>query len=110
MSGKWKCVVMSLQIKLDVIKRLDQGETIKKVTSDLGVGEVTVGDWKRKRGENEKWCSQRASISADENASRKTMKKGEFEKTSEALFLWFTQMREKGSPIYGQILQGFRIS
>jgi hypothetical protein len=33
------------------------------------------------------------------------MKKGEYEKTSEALFLWFTQMREKGSPISGPILQ-----
>jgi hypothetical protein len=33
------------------------------------------------------------------------MKKGEFEKTSEALFLWFTQMREKGSPISVPILQ-----
>jgi hypothetical protein len=28
-----------------------------------------VGDWKRKRGEIEKWCSQRTSISADENVS-----------------------------------------
>jgi transposase len=46
MSGKRKRVAVSLQIKLDVIKRFDQGETIKKVTSNLGVGEVTVGDWK----------------------------------------------------------------
>jgi hypothetical protein len=90
---------------LNAIKRLHQGETIRKVTSDLGVGEVTVGDWKGKRGEIKKWCSQRASVSADENASRKTMKKREFEKTSEALILWFTQMRDKGSPISGPILQ-----
>jgi transposase-like protein len=33
---------------------VDQGETIKKVASDLGVGEVTVGDWRRKRAETEK--------------------------------------------------------
>jgi hypothetical protein len=43
-----------------------------------------VGDWKRKRGEIEKWCSQRTTLSADESANRKTMKKGEFEKTSQA--------------------------
>jgi hypothetical protein len=36
MSGKRKRVVVSLQIKLDAIKRMDQGETIKKVASDLG--------------------------------------------------------------------------
>jgi hypothetical protein len=36
MNGKQKRVVVSLQIKLDAIKRMDQGETIKKVASDLG--------------------------------------------------------------------------
>lgn len=33
------------------------------------------------------------------------MKKSEYEKTSEALFLWFSQQRQKGSPISGPILQ-----
>jgi hypothetical protein len=36
---------------------------------------------------------------------RKTMKKCEYEKVSEALFLWFTNQREKGMPITGPILQ-----
>ena len=49
MSEKRKHVVLSLQDKLNAIERLDRGETIKKVASDLGVGEVTVGDWRRKR-------------------------------------------------------------
>jgi transposase-like protein len=105
MSGKRKRVVVSLDMKLNAIKRLDQGETIKKVASDLGVGEVTVGDWRRKRAEIEKWFSQRASVCDSEILNRKTMKKGEFEQTSEALFLWFVQMRDKGSPISGPILQ-----
>lgn len=33
------------------------------------------------------------------------MKKGEFKRTSEALFVWFLQMKEEGSPISGPILQ-----
>uniref|UniRef100_K7F690 HTH CENPB-type domain-containing protein n=1 Tax=Pelodiscus sinensis TaxID=13735 RepID=K7F690_PELSI len=36
---------------------------------------------------------------------RKTTKKCEYEKVSEALFLWFTQQRDKGMPITGPILQ-----
>jgi transposase-like protein len=109
MSGKQKHVVVSLGMKLSVIKCLNQGETIKEVASHIGVGEVTVGDWRRKRAEIEKLCSQRASVRDSENLSRKTMKKGEFEQTSEALFLWFTQMRDKGSPISGLILQAMAL-
>lgn len=37
--------------------------------------------------------------------NRKLVKKGEFEKTSEALFIWFLQMEEEGKPIYGPLLQ-----
>jgi hypothetical protein len=33
------------------------------------------------------------------------MKKFEYEKASEALFLWFTQQKHKSMPITGQILQ-----
>uniref|UniRef100_K7GBZ6 HTH CENPB-type domain-containing protein n=1 Tax=Pelodiscus sinensis TaxID=13735 RepID=K7GBZ6_PELSI len=63
----------------------------------------TVGDWKRKRSELEKWCSDRPSIAGMKD--RKTMKKCEYEKVSEALFLWFTQQRDKGMPLTGPILQ-----
>jgi hypothetical protein len=41
MSAKRKRTVVSLETKLQAINRLDKGETIKKMASDLGVGEVT---------------------------------------------------------------------
>lgn len=34
---------------------MDKGEIIKKVASNLGVGEITVGDWKRKGNQIGKW-------------------------------------------------------
>lgn len=102
MSSSRKRTVVSLETKLKAIKRLDKGETIKRVDADLGVGEVTVGDWKRKRADIEKWCSQKDN---ENDSKRKTMKTGEFEKTSSALFMWFTQLRSKGSPVSGPLLQ-----
>lgn len=99
-SNKRKRVVVSIETKLEAIQRIHNGESIKKVAEDLGVGAVTVGDWNRKRNELEKWCAEKANCSL-----RKTMKKCAFEKTSESLFLWFTQLREKGSPISGPMLQ-----
>lgn len=90
-----------MQKKLEAIKRLDLGESIKRVANDIGVGEVTVGDWKRNRHKIEQWCSKQV----DSETNRKSMKKSEFEKIGEALFLWFTQQRSKGVPLTGPILQ-----
>uniref|UniRef100_A0A1B6LHZ8 HTH CENPB-type domain-containing protein n=1 Tax=Graphocephala atropunctata TaxID=36148 RepID=A0A1B6LHZ8_9HEMI len=105
MSGKRKRIVVSLETKLKAIERLDKGETIKKVAAELGVGEVTVGDWKRKRSDIEKWVHQHVNASAGGSGlPRKTMKKGEYELTSEALFLWFCQIRGMASPITGPML------
>jgi hypothetical protein len=52
---------------------MDQGETIKKVASDLGVGEVTVGDCRRKRAEIEEWCSLRAPVCISEKFEYKNI-------------------------------------
>ncbi|XP_046686190.1 jerky protein homolog-like [Homalodisca vitripennis] len=103
MSLKRKRVVVSLETKLSAIKRLDKGESLKKVAADLGVAEVTVGDWRRKRKDIEQWVNK--SVSDGSDLLRKTMKKGEYEQTSEALFLWFSNLRGVGSPISGPMLQ-----
>lgn len=103
MSGKNKRKFVSVQTKLEAIKRLDKGETIKKLAAEYGVGKVTVGDWRRHRLEIEQFCSQQCS--EDTAQTRKSMKKAEYEKTSQALYLWFCQQREKGSPISGPMLQ-----
>lgn len=47
MATKRKKVVVSMEQKLEAIKRLDKGETMQKVADDFGVGRVTVGDWKK---------------------------------------------------------------
>lgn len=103
MSAKNKRKFVSVQTKLKAIKRLDKGETIKKLAAEYGVGEVTVGDWRRNRLKIEQFCSQ--ACSEDSAQRRKSMKKAEYEKTSQALYLWFCQQREKGSPISGPMLQ-----
>lgn len=103
MSGKRKRMVVSLETKLSAIKRLDNGESLRKVAADLGVGEVTVCDWRRNRKNIEKWVNE--SVSAGSGSTRKTMKKGDYEQTTEVLFLWFSQLRGMGSPVSGPMLQ-----
>uniref|UniRef100_A0A1B6DA07 HTH CENPB-type domain-containing protein n=1 Tax=Clastoptera arizonana TaxID=38151 RepID=A0A1B6DA07_9HEMI len=101
---KRKKIVLSMQDKLKALKRLDKGETMQKVTDDYGVGRRTVGDWRKIQSELEKWCSSR--VTETNLKDRKTIKKRDYEKTSEALYIWFVQFRDKGVPISGLILKG----
>jgi hypothetical protein len=41
-------------MEVNAIKHMDQERTIKNVASDLGVGELAVGYWRRERAEIEK--------------------------------------------------------
>ena len=84
---KRKRIVVSIETKIEALKRLDKGVSIKSVALHLGVGEVTVGDWKRNRAQIEKYFADKTNCSQ----VRQTMKHCEFEKTSETLFLWFMQ-------------------
>lgn len=103
MSQRRKKVVVSVEKKLEAIKRLDKGELIRNVAADYGVGEVTVGDWRRNRFNLEQFAIKSCGLMT----SRKTIKHAEFDKVDKALFLWFTQMREKGLPVSGNILHSF---
>lgn len=49
MSGKKKRKFMPLSMKLEELKRLDKGKTLKKYAADYGVCKVTVGDWCRNK-------------------------------------------------------------
>jgi hypothetical protein len=43
-SAKRRKVVLSMEQKLEALKRLDNRETMQKVASECGVGSITVGD------------------------------------------------------------------
>lgn len=46
---KRKRVLVSTDKKLEPIKRLNAEQSIKKIASELNVGKITVGDWKRNK-------------------------------------------------------------
>lgn len=94
---------MTMDEKFRALKRLDAGETAKKIAADMGVGTSTVSDWKKTRSEIEKWCSSQASTSGVKKL--KMMKKATNNQVNEALYLWFTQRREQGLPISGPLLK-----
>lgn len=101
-SVKRKHKTLSLKDKLDALKRLDNGETLTKLATELCVGKATISDWKKNRAKLEQNC---ATSSAKSLENRQTMKQSVYTQVDEALFLWFTQEREKGTPLSGPIVQ-----
>jgi transposase-like protein len=93
---KRKRVVVSVQEKLTAIKRLNKGVSLRSVAKNYGVGISTVSEWRKNRKKKiEQWCS----VLAFPAPQRKCMKKGEYKKIQESLYLWFTQQRGRGIPI-----------
>ena len=76
--------------------RLYKGESLTKLAVEFGVGKATISDWKKNRAKIEQFCNA---------TSEKTLKQRHHAKVSvneeidEAVFLWFTQERQKGVPI-----------
>lgn len=52
MSNKRKKLCVSVEEKYRAIKRIDNGESAKKIALELGVGTSTVSDWRKKSGTN----------------------------------------------------------
>lgn len=104
MSGvKRKRHVVTMDQKLKAIERLDKGASVKSISDELGVGVTTVKDWKRNKKSIQDYCTQIESEKI--LSSRCTLKKPTNEIVDDALWLWFTQERRKGTPISGPILK-----
>lgn len=94
---------VSIDMKLKALNRLNKGESVKTVASDLNVGRSTVCGWKKTRRDIESWYAKR--MCAESFGERKSMRSSEYEKVSEALYHWFSLQREEGTRISGHVLQ-----
>uniref|UniRef100_A0A8C4SMY0 HTH CENPB-type domain-containing protein n=1 Tax=Erpetoichthys calabaricus TaxID=27687 RepID=A0A8C4SMY0_ERPCA len=102
MASKRKHKSCTLKEKLEVLKRLHKGESATQLSKEFGVGKATISDWKKNRGKIEQFCTT-TSEKTIEKRSKTTV--SSYEKLDEALFLWFTQERQKGISITGPLIQ-----
>ncbi|XP_054744414.1 jerky protein homolog-like [Anastrepha obliqua] len=103
MSAKRKRIVVSMDTRLKVLRRIDNGESVAKICAEFNVGKSTVNDWRRDRRSIEEFCSK---MESDRNLySRCTRKNPICEVVDEALWIWFLQERRRGTPIGGPILK-----
>lgn len=102
MATKRKKVVVTMDKRLDALRRIDKGESLKAIAEELGVGTSTVSDWKKNRNQIEDFCLK--MMSKDSLEGRGTAKKAKNVQLDEALFVWFCSQRERGVTISGPIL------
>lgn len=102
MAPKRKRTVLTIEKKLEIVKKLKAGASIRATAEEYGLGKSTVGDLKRDGDKLEKFAS-----TFDEGVSasnRQTMKQAEDPGLDKALYMWFTQKSSEGVPISGPML------
>lgn len=100
---KRKRIVCTLQKKLEVLQRLDNGESVQKLSCELGIGVTTIKDWKKNRRNIESYAMTVEGEEALKNI--KMLKKPKFDVLDDALWIWFCQERRKGTPLSGPIIK-----
>lgn len=102
MSEKRKKVVLSIQDKLELIKKIQNGSSKKQMSLQYGIGESTVRDILKQKDKLMEFAS--ASDNRSCMKKRKTMKTGTHEELDAALLKWFNQTRSEGTPVSGPII------
>ncbi|GFV75993.1 uncharacterized protein TNCV_1455901 [Trichonephila clavipes] len=68
----------------------------------FNVGKATICDWRKNRRKLEQYC---ANSSGETLENRQTAKQSLYDKVDNALHIWFTQERQRGTPLSGPIIQ-----
>ncbi|GFY09169.1 jerky protein homolog-like [Trichonephila clavipes] len=87
---------------IKVLKCLDKGEGVTKLATEFNVGKAIICDWRKNRRKLEQYC---ANSSGETLENRQTAKQSLYDKVDNALHIWFTQERQRGTPLSGPIIQ-----
>lgn len=101
MSNKRKRVVLAIEKKLEIIKKFDNGASVKNLVIQYGVGDQTVRDILKNKTKILEFSATSDSVSG--MSKRKTMKTATYDELDKAMVLWFNQQRAQGIPVSGVV-------
>ncbi|XP_004590685.2 tigger transposable element-derived protein 2 [Ochotona princeps] len=101
MLGKRKRVVLTIRDKLDIIKKLEEGISFKKLSVVYGIGESTVRDIKKNKERIINYANSSDPTSG--LSKRKSMKSSTYEELDRVMIEWFNQQKTDGIPVSGTI-------
>ena len=91
----------TVEQKLEAVARVRRGESQAKVSRDNGVPESTLRGWLK---DEDKLREFSTSLDGSEGLKRKRVKTAKDPELDKAVFTWFVQERQTGTPISGPIL------
>lgn len=99
---KRKRTVLSIETKLEILKKIDQGGSLASIAEEFVVGKSTIYDLKASRQKIMKFVAE----TQNEKCLKKrcTVRKADDDAFDKAIHLWFMQERHKGTPISGVVL------
>lgn len=98
-----KRTVLTIQDKLKLLEKLENGATTSSVCKEYGIARQTVSDLKKKKGEIIKF-SKKFNI-GDGRKCLKRMKTPTHEKLDKAIFTWYVQQQSLGIDLKGIDIQ-----
>ncbi|XP_069684528.1 protein bric-a-brac 1-like isoform X12 [Periplaneta americana] len=101
-SLKRKHTTLNIETKVEILNRLQKGESGASLARIYGVGRATIRDLKVKK---EAIMNYASKIESDEGPKkRKTLKTAKNTTLEDAVYLWFTERRRLGEPISGPLI------
>ncbi|XP_014286744.1 protein bric-a-brac 1 isoform X3 [Halyomorpha halys] len=100
MSLKRKHITLTLDKKYEILKRLENGEKVSRLSKEFDIGRATIHDIKKKKDQIESYFK----INESSYNVRKTLKAGDFPEVEDALYAWFIEERNRETHISGEIL------
>ena len=99
---KRKHMTLSIQQKVDLLRKLDKGYSVRIVCQEYNIGISTVYDIKKQKDQIFKFYSESDSKIIME--VRKTLKEGKSSDLDSALIQWFKLRRSSIVPVSGEMV------
>lgn len=99
--SKRKRVVLSIKDKCDILNKLDQGESMTKLSREYNVGKSTMSDIKKQRASILSFVTD---MDPSGSSERKTMKQSENVEVDKAVYRWYCEMKSQGIPVNGPLI------
>ena len=100
---KRKRLVLTLPKKIELVKRMEKGESRAKLMTEYGVGSSTLYDLKKRKDELLSFVTSTESPTG-KIQKRKTLKGPKMQDLDSALYLWFQARRSDGKAVSGAAL------
>ena len=99
---KRKRKVLSIEKKLEILQKLDNGVSCAMICSEYDLGKSTVSDLKRDQGKIRKFAKE--AKDSGMVAERCLVRRADDDRFDKAMHLWFSQERAKGTPLSGPLV------